>query len=255
MSRHIQELSPVSMAVFCLVLFELLQDKNVVIAKDSDRKSYSLAFEKIFEIISAYAISADVEGVIWWTGKSRDRVSFLRQLNKVIRKTGYGTLKTVEQLEANQVGVNDGGVDVLALTTLNGNVQPDAMCYLVGATYQKASRRGKIVGPAELERLRGFFLHLPNMTFQGVLSIPYPYVLAEANDCRDQNCRYFPLGTIEKKIGHLNARDDMGESKTYRKLLDSQMVIKGMGVVNQVSVVIGGGEIRMSDFMDELGVA
>lgn len=239
------ELTPASLAAFCLGLFELLQDKTVIQVGGDERATYNQSFEKIFEIISAYAISADTEGVVWWTGKSRDRVSFLRQLRKISSKANSGIARSVDQLEANQVGVNDGGVDALALTTTGGQVAADTMCFLVGATYQRSNRRHKIVGEPELTRLRNFFLHVPNVTFQGVLTIPFVGSPAEANNCRDQNCRYFPKTIIETKFGALAANGIHPQTRSYRKMLDKQMLIKAQPALQNISVVVLGNEIAM----------
>ena len=156
---------------------------------------------------------------------------------------GSGTVREEEELEANQINVNDGGVDAFGLTTHQGNIQPDAECYVLGATLQKDSRKHKIVGPAELGRLRGFFHHGPNVAYTGVLAVPFEGTDAEANNCRDENCVYFPLEAIQTNLGLTSEMCSTPNINCFRRTLDRQMVMKSRPIWNCLTV-----SVRDQDF-------
>ena len=222
--RHKKEdIAPVYAAAFALTLFLLLEDQEIVQTSERDRDQFRVKFGKLFELISAYALLAKVEGIVWWAGYSRGRVSFLEQLDELAGIVGYGDVKSKDQLEANQVHVNDGGVDAIGVSTHKGVVEADAICYLLGATYQRNARTSKIVGRTEIGRFKEFFDNVPDVAFLGILAIPYTEEPVEALNCRDQNCVYYPLTVIERNLGIASTKEYTPNVLQYVKKLGRQM--------------------------------
>lgn len=238
--NEIGGISPVYDATFALTLFLLLEDQEAIQISESDRKNFREKFDKLFELISAYALLASVEGLVWWTGWSRGRRSFLGQLDKLVEKVGYGEVKSEDQLEANQERVNDGGVDVIGVSTHEGVVQADAICYILGATYKRSERRDKIVGGSEVARLKGFFVNVPTAAFLGILAVPYDEIPAEAQDCRDQNCVYYPRAVIERNLGIASTKEYAHGTSQYAEELGAQMREKLSLAVNDLEIVKAG---------------
>lgn len=239
--RHeIENIAPVYAAAFTLTLFLLLEDQEIVQTSEQDRDEFRMKFGKLFELISAYALLAMVEGIVWWTGYSRSRQCFLSQLNRLANRVGYGEVKSEGKLEANQVHVNDGGVDAIAVSTHKGVVESDVVCYLLGATYQRSARKNKIVGEPGIGRLKGFFDNVPTVAFQGILSVPYSRMDVEAQDCRDQNCVYFPQAVIERNLGIVSTKEYPHGTLTYVNELSVQMREKLSFAVHDLEVVKAG---------------
>jgi hypothetical protein len=127
---------------------------------------------------------------VWYFGDSRDVREFLRRLESVVNIVGNGAVKPFDQLQANQTGANDAGVDLMAIPTHHDTVWPNTTAYLVGATIQKSDRSNKIVGLGQITRYRDYFLPGPMLAYQGVLVIPFERKPSEALNCRDKNCVY-----------------------------------------------------------------
>ena len=229
--------APIYGAAFALTLFILLEDQEVVEISDKDREVFRRKFGELFELIAAHALSSKVEGIVWWTGKARGRTIFLKQLSRLARIIGNGTIKSEDQLEDNQIHVNDGGVDAIGVSTHEGVVEADAICFLLGATYQRNERKNKIVGAREISRFREFFVNVPTVAFQGILSIPYSEVNAEAQDCRDQNCVYFPQAVIERNLGIASTKEYAESTLPYVKLLGKQMIDALSLTTNDLKIV------------------
>lgn len=222
--RHeVGNISPVYFATFALTLFLLLEDQEVIQISERTRKNFRRKFGEIFELVSAYALSAKVEGIVWWTGHSRGRNTFLRQLNELVALVGNGAVRAEDQLGANQVHVMDAGIDAIGVSTHEGLVQADTTCYLLGATYQHRRRRSKIVGQHEINRFKSFFFDEPTVVFQGILSIPYSSTVSEAEDCRDQSCLYFPRASIERNLGIASTKEYRHGTLQYVEKLHVKM--------------------------------
>lgn len=228
---------PVYGAAFALTLFSLLEDQEIIQISERDRIEFRRKFQELFELISAYALSAKVEGVVWWTGHVRERRTFLKQLKRLIRIVGYGVIKSENQLEGNQTNVNDGGVDAIGVSTHEGVVDADAVCFVLGATSQHGARIDKIVGEPEISKLRAFFVHVPTVVFQGILSIPYSGGEPEALDCRSQNCMYFPQAVIERNLGIASTKEYEKSTSPYIRLLDKQMIKKLSLAIDDLEIV------------------
>ncbi|WP_027488358.1 hypothetical protein [Allorhizobium undicola] len=240
-----ENLTAIGVAVVILSIFDALQDNDVAQMSSADRTAFAKMFEPLFEIISAYALSAEIEGAVWWAGRARGHTRFLRQLRNMASFVGSGLVRTSDQLEENQVGVNDGGVDVFGISTLYGQVNANAVCHLLGATIQKTSRRNKIIGAASLERFRNFFINRPNLQLSGVLAIPFRSTLAEAQNCRDQNCRYYPLDVINRNIGETSNRVWHPGLLRFRRMIDKQLISKARPLAAALKVSIAGVERDM----------
>ena len=221
--QEVQSISPVYFATFSLTLFLLLEDQEITQIVEQDQEDFKTKFAKIFELISAYALSAQVEGIVWWTGHSGGRATFLQQLDALVNLVGSGVVRSENQLEANQIRVRDGGVDAIGLSTHEGAVQPDATCFLLGATRQSGNRKDKIVGQDAINRFRRFFINEPTVVFQGIFSIPYSATDAEAEDCRDRNCIYFPRAVIERNLGIASTKEYEHGTLQYVQTLRENM--------------------------------
>ena len=228
---------PIYGAAFALTLFILLEDQEIIEVSDQDRDMFRHRFGELFELIAAHALSSKVEGIVWWTGKARGRTTFLKQLSRLVRIVGNGAIKSENQLEDNQINVNDGGVDAIGVSTHEGVVGADTICFLLGATYQRNKRKNKIVGSREINRFKEFFVNVPTVAFQGILSIPYSEVNAEAQDCRDQNCVYFPQAVIERNLGIASTKEYVESTLPYVKLLGKQMVKALSLTTNDLEIV------------------
>jgi hypothetical protein len=186
--------------------------KNYLVVEDDARDAFLVTFRRVFEQICCYAITGRSDSAIWYLGDSRSVIDFLRRLETVTAACRSGVVKRREQLEANQVGVNDAGVDVLAIELRNGEIRADALAYLVGATVQRAGRRNKVIGIDQITRFTSYFERLPLLAYKGVLAVPFARSENDALNCRDADCLYlsqddlpFYLGrvSVENAGGHL----------------------------------------------------
>ncbi|QFT65960.1 hypothetical protein FIU93_04165 [Labrenzia sp. THAF35] len=242
--KPVEDISISCVAVVAMAVFSVLQDNNVAQITKEDKAKFSRLFEPIFELVCTLALAADNEGVVWWNGRSRSQRTFLKQLVRVRDFIGTGLVRTAEQLQANQVGVNDGGVDAFGISTVNGQVGPDATCSLLGATLQRSARRNKIVGPAQVNRLLGFFINVPHLTFAGILAIPFKSQEAEAQDCRDAQCRYLPIDAIYRNLAIIASRQPVAEAVPFLTTLRRQLVSRTRKIVKELAITVNGREYR-----------
>lgn len=239
------QINTAGLAVIALSIFLVLQDANLAQISKEDRAKFSRVFEPIFELICCLALAADNEGVVWWNGRSRSKKTFLFQLNRIRNFAGSGLVRQIEQLQANQVGVNDGGVDGFGISTFNGAVGPDAVCAMLGATLQRSARRNKIVGPAELIRLGNFFVNSPTLVFQGILAVPFPRHEAEALDCREQNCRYFPIEVINRNLQTFAARGNLAHTLSFTRRLNFLFLSSARKLTADLRLTLNAGEQKI----------
>lgn len=240
------EINTAGLAVIALSIFLVLQDSDLAQISKEDRAKFSRTFEPVFELICCLALAADNEGVVWWNGRSRGKKTFLFQLNKIRNFAGSGVVRQIGQLQANQVGVNDGGVDAFGISTFNGVVGPDSVCAMLGATLQRSARRNKIVGPAELVRLGRFFVNPPVLVFQGILAVPFPRHEAEALDCQEQNCRYFPLEVINRNLQTFAARGDLAQTLRFTRRLNYLFLSSARRLTAELRFTLNAGEQRIA---------
>lgn len=181
----------------------LLSDKSYVVIDAVDRAEFNRKFASVFEQICCYAISAQSESLIWYFGDSRSSAEFLRRLETVTTACGNGTVKRQDQLEAHQIGVNDAGVDVLAIETHGGEIRRNALAYLVGVTIQQASRRTKVMGLDQRTRFTGYFERLPLLAYKGVLAVPFERSENDELTCRDNDCVYLAKDELVQNLGRV----------------------------------------------------
>lgn len=190
--RDRSELTMASIGYLWMTFHGLLQsDKNYLVMDNADREKFRLAFTAAFEQICCYAIAGYRPTAVWYFGSGRSVADFLLQLRNLTLACGNGKPKTYDQLEQNQRGANDGGVDLIAVEHHEGTIRNSALAFLVGATLQKSDRRGKIMGTPEIDRFTSFFQDKPLLGYQGILAVPFPRSLIEAQNCRDQGGLYF----------------------------------------------------------------
>ena len=101
-------------------------------------------------------------------------------------------MKSWDQLTPYEKRANDGGIDVISVSSRTGVVDPDSEIYLVGATIQKQARRTKTVGQTHINRIKRYLLQQINLPYMGVLAVPYPFNDLDAALCGDANCVYVP---------------------------------------------------------------
>lgn len=190
--RDRSELTIASIGYLWMTFHGLLQsDKNYLIMEAADRERFRVEFTAAFEQICCYAIAGYRPAAVWYFGSSRNVTDFLSQLRNLTLACGSGRPKSHDQLEENQRGANDGGVDLIAIELQGGGIRPSALAFLVGATLQKSDRRGKIMGAPEINRFTAFFQERPLLAYKGVLAVPFRRSLIEAQNCRDQDGLYF----------------------------------------------------------------
>lgn len=172
---------------------------HIIITKN-DRDNFVREFSRIFEYICCVAMAARTPSAIWYFGDSRDVREFMKRLSKVTQKIGNGTVKDFANLEENQTGANDAGVDVIAITTRNNSIYNDSTAFLVSATIQKSDRRNKIIGTDQIRRFTSYFSRGPILSYGGMLVIPYPESSSEGLNCRDKNCGYMTKNEIIQNL-------------------------------------------------------
>ncbi len=88
------ECLPQTACYMWMTLFNASQssDDHLAMAEDT-RAAIRKSFEKVFEIISAYAILGRADGSVWYLGASRSVEKLLRILGHVTRRIGSGTVK------------------------------------------------------------------------------------------------------------------------------------------------------------------
>lgn len=139
--------------------------------------------------------------LVWRLGDSRDVRDLLTRLTTITTRIGSGAVKTYEQLQKNQVGSNDAGVDVIAIEARNGGTQRDLPAYLVGVTIQKSDRRKKIVGIDEVRRFVSYLINMPRLAYLGVLAIPFMGTDLEHENCSEKQCLYITKVEVLEYLG------------------------------------------------------
>nr|WP_303705185.1 hypothetical protein [Brevundimonas naejangsanensis] len=176
-----------------LSLHWLLQsEKDYLVVAVEDAEAFRRAFTAVFEQICCYAISGRQPTAVWYFGAGRSVKDFLSRLRDMTAACGNGQVKSFNQLERNQIGANDAGVDLIAIEVQGGQIRRNALAFLVGATLQKSDRRGKIMGMPEVNRFTAYFQRAPLLAYKGVLAIPFARSEIEELNCRDQDCLYIP---------------------------------------------------------------
>lgn len=206
-----------------LRLFNL--QKNDEIASwetDKEKEQFRKQAEKLFEIFAVLALYSKVEGLVIWTGKSRGYEKALKlMLDDICEAMGYGSAKTVSQLTAEQLSVNDGGIDGCAISTDDGEPKPDAEIFVLGATIQANSRDKKIIGSEARGRIATFFLQRPRGAMRSIHAIPFPSEDAEQDRCARVECEYWPLDRLLKR---LNA---VGANRRHRRFRERRHELRG----------------------------
>ena len=201
-SRNRSELTMAGVGYLWMTFHWLLQsDKNYLVIDGPDREKFRIQFTAVFEQICCYAIAGYRPAAVWYFGSGRSVAEFLLRLRNLTLACGNGKPKAHDQLEENQRGANDGGVDLMAIELQDGAIRNSALAFLVGATLQKSDRRGKIMGMPEIDRFTSFFQEKPLLGYKGILAVPFPRTLIEAQNCRDQNGLYFGREDLLRFLG------------------------------------------------------
>ena len=199
--RRKESLSPVGWAYTWLSLFWLIKSHNEYLVVTPDPKAFFAAFDDVFEAACAFILAGRSESSAWLLGDSRSARELLTRLGQIQRLCGTGAVKVWGDLTHSQKHSNDGGIDVLAVTTRNGAIAPDSEIYLLGATIQKANRLNKIVGHDQKDRIRNYFLQHPNPPMTGVMAIPLERNYLDEEKCAEKNCLYLPKDAILPFLG------------------------------------------------------
>lgn len=200
--KDLEEIDGAGTAYLWLSLFSLLDDdQHYLQAPEAQVKEFRSAFDKVFEVISCYAIAGRTEQRTWYVGKNRSTQDLLKFLQHVLRRAKSGKVKDFDDLDANQKKANDAGVDGIGLTLHGGALGMDAELILLQATIQKSNRRIKIMGQDQINRFKQFFLQNPKAAAKGALAIPYEGEAIDAADCAERNCIYITKNEILRYIG------------------------------------------------------
>jgi hypothetical protein len=190
----------VGLAYIWLSAFWMLRSSNSYLVVTPDARAFFRAFEEVFEATCAFVLAGRRESAIWYLGSSRSAQELVRRLGSFVHFCGTGQAKAYAQLTARQRRSNDGGVDILAVTTAGGTVTIDSEIYLLGATIQSSQRRSKIIGANQIARFRNYFGQHPHLPMWGVFAVPFAYSALDAELCGEQNCVYI---SREAVLGHL----------------------------------------------------
>jgi hypothetical protein len=235
------EVSEAAIAYLWLSLFWVFSSQSdYLIVSKTDREEFVRQFSKIFEWICCLLMTSRSPSAVWYFGDSRDSREFLRRLQKVVERVGNGTVKDFNQLQVNQQGTNDGGVDILAVPTYNNVLVPNTTAFLVGATIQKTDRTGKILGHDQITRYRDYFLVGPLLAYQGVLAVPFDGTAIDQANCRDKNCVYinkaeilrilanYPVGS--NRLSDIRSPRRKMRSKSRDLSMVATLISKGVGL-------------------------
>lgn len=198
--RRKDAISAVGLAYIWLSVFWMLISSNSYLVVTPSPRSFFRAFEEVFEATCAFVLAGRRESAIWYLGDSRSAQELVRRLSGFVHFCGTGQAKAYTQLTARQRRSNDGGIDVLAVTTADGTVSADSEIYLLGATIQAGQRRSKIIGANQITRFRNYFAQHPHLPMWGVFAVPFAYSALDAELCGEQNCVYISRDAV---LGHL----------------------------------------------------
>ncbi len=236
--------SSASLAYIWLVMFWVVNSsKDYTIIDKEEKERFLRNFTATFELICCLVMVARIQGGVWYLGDSRNVHEFVRRLTAVVAVAGTGEMKEPDQLRENQVGANDAGVDILAIEMRHGQVQRDAIAYLVGATIQKSGRRNKIMGIDEVQRFTDYFQRRPALVYNGVLAIPFPGTQAEALDCADRRCMYITKDEILEMLGLF---PDDGSRAAYVTSPRRKIFKRSRDLQRVSSVIAKAGELRIN---------
>ena len=237
--KPLAQRSAIGLAAMWMSLFDLIEATDICQSSREDLRWFRDEFESVFEVVSALSLSAMVEGASWWSGRSRGHQRFLMQLNSLAQFLQSGNVKVAEELEANQIGVNDGGIDAIAVSTADGRVRPDAQILLLGATIQRGNRRHKMIGVDQINRFRNFFNRRPFAACSGIMSIPYDGSEAEQQDCRDRNCVFMPRQVIEENLGSVGRRPLSVNLRRFYDQIVLDLVDCSRGILEDIELIVG----------------
>ena len=210
------EVSPVGLAYIWLRLYMLSVSKNHYLQfddsaeRDADKESkvFHTLFTKIFEYLSAFAVSGRYKGQTWMTSKSRSSQDYLGILEQICQDIGHGQPKPHANLRANQRTTNDGRTDIVTVTMPDGNFQADSQLYLTQATIQKKDLKSKVVRSDNIDFFNDFFLEQIEYAKSGILIVPHVNNPFHQSECGSANCVYMHLGRIFEYLGIVEANDN-----------------------------------------------
>lgn len=204
--KDASETTDAGLAYAWLVFFWTINSASELVIVDKDEvKAFGRLFDDVFEVIAAMVMAARSPTLVWRLGDSRDVRELLTRLTTITSRIGSGAVKTYDQLQKNQLGSNDGGVDVIAIEARNGGTQRDLPAYLVGVTIQKSDRRKKIVGIDEVRRFVSYLLNMPKLAYLGVLAIPFVGTDLEHENCSEKQCLYITKVEVLEYLGRYPA--------------------------------------------------
>lgn len=211
------EVSPVGLAYVWLRLYMLTVSQNNYIQFDDssdhltnrESNAFHTSFTKVFEYLSAFAVSGRYKGTTWVTSKSRSASDYLAILGQVCAEIGQGVPKALENLRVNQRRTNDGRTDMVTITMPDGGFQADSELYLTQATIQKSDLKSKVVTQANIDFFNDFFLEQITFAKSGILIVPHINNPLHQSECGSANCVYMHLGRIFEYLGLVEANDNV----------------------------------------------
>ncbi len=210
------DVSPVGIAYIWLRLYMLsvsvnnyLQfDDSAVAEVEKESKVFHSLFTKVFEYLSAFAVSGRYKGKTWMTSKSRSAQDYLEILGDVCDSIGHGRPKAHDNLRRNQRVTNDGRTDMVTITMPDGDFQADSELYLTQATIQKKDLKSKVVRRDDIDFFNDFFLEQIEYAKSGILIVPHVNNPLHQSECGSANCVYMHLGRIFEYLGLVEANDN-----------------------------------------------
>ncbi len=243
--RDAKDTTEAGLAYAWLVMFWAISLKpDFIVISKTDRDAFGRAFAYVFEYICSMVMIARSPTAVWYFGDSRDVNEFMRRLATMVLIAGSGTVKSYAELEENQVGANDAGVDVLAIELHNGAVRSDSVTYLIGATIQKSDRRHKILGIDQVRRFSEYFTKKPKLAYKGILAIPFDATENEHLNCRDKNCLYISKAEILASLAAYPSTDPV--RLAYIQRPRRAMLKRSRALQSEAKLISKAGELQIS---------
>lgn len=207
--KGLADITPVGAAYMSLQFFRGMHAGTLEIEGQNDadvsqgKFQFDRLFRKVFEYIAGYAVAGRKDGATYMTSDCRSSSRLSCLLGRLCSKVGAGQVLPYANWNIVQRNANDGGVD--CLIHVGGPQMPgDAHFLLVGATVQRQSIDGKIMGPDKLDFFGRFFSERP-AAFQGALVRPQDEDPLTKLKCVERNCLLFTYDQIWQGMGRRDA--------------------------------------------------
>jgi len=184
-------------------------DDSAEIERNHESKIFHTKFTKVFEYLSAFAISGRFGNATWMTAQSRSARDYLEILEGICTRVNQGRVKQYDDLAPNHKNTNDGRTDMITITMRDNDFQADSEIYLTQATIQKDNLKSKVVNTLNRDFFNGFFALQLTFAKTGVLVVPHKLNALLQSECGLANCVYMHLALIFDYLGDVAINDNL----------------------------------------------